>query len=70
MNDVEKLITIAQTYSYIRGKFTAAQLHDFLSSHNFKFHSSGITTRQIGRQLSKNSKFSKTDKNPTKYEAI
>lgn len=70
MNDVEKLLVIAQTYSYIKGSFTSAQLYKFLQNYNFKFHSNGLTSRQIGRRLSNSSKFKKTGNYPIKYEAI
>lgn len=70
MKDDDKFLIIAQTYSFIRGKFTAKQLYSFLLSHNFKFHSD-FTTRKIGRQLTRSNKFNKIEENcVVKYEAV
>lgn len=70
MKDDDKIITIAQTYSFMKGKFTAKQLYNFILSHNFKFHSD-CTTRKIGRQLTRSRKFNKIEENcKVKYEAI
>lgn len=70
MRDDDKLLTIAQTYSFIKGRFTSKQLYSFILSHNFKFRS-GFTTREIGRQLSRSRKFNKIEENhEAKYEAI
>lgn len=70
MKDDDKLITIAQTYSFMRGSFTAKQLYSFILSHNFKFHSD-FTTRKIGRQLTRSKKFNKIEeKCKVKYEAV
>lgn len=69
MKDRDKLMTIAQTYSFIRGEFSAYQLYKFIQEYNFKFHSS-FTTRSIGTYLSRSSKFRKIEGSPVKYCAI
>lgn len=69
MKDKDKLVVIAQTYSFIKGEFTANQLHDFIQANNFKFHS-GFTPKMIGRFLSRNDKFEKNEAFTSKYRAI
>lgn len=69
MRDRDKLIVIAQTFSYLRGSFTAHQLYDFIQGCDYKFHSD-FSARQIGRQLSKSKKFITIRERPTKYEVI
>lgn len=69
MKDLDKLLIIAQTYSYTNGRFSARQLYDFIQLHNYRFHSD-YTTRQIGRFLKKNKKFTSFEGQPVKYEAI
>lgn len=69
MRDFDKLMTIAQTYSYIKGSFTAKELYEFIRQNNYKFHSD-YTSKQIGLNLSKSIKFKKIEEKPAKYEAI
>lgn len=70
IKDVDKLIVIAETYSRIKGPFTANQLYDFLLQNNFKFHSD-FTPRRIGVVLSRSSKFdAKKIGRWTKYNII
>ena len=69
MKDRDKLMTIAQTYSFIKGEFSAYQLYKFILEYNFKFHSD-FTARSIGTHLSRSSKFKKVEGNPVKYYAI
>lgn len=70
MKDKDKLIVIAQTYSLLKGSFTAKQLYTFIQSYKFRFHSD-FTTRQIGKQLTQSRKFNTLkDENPVKYEVI
>ena len=70
MKDIDKLIVIAQTYSYLKGSFTANQLYNFIQSSNFKFHTTGFSSIQIGRRLSRSSKFLVEEGKPARYEAI
>ena len=69
IKDVDKMIIIAQTYSYMNGAFTARQLYNFIIANNFKFHSD-FTAKRIGDNLRRNIKFDviKNGKT-TKYKA-
>lgn len=72
LDDRERLITIAQTYSFIKGEFTAKMLYDFIMSNNYKFRTNGLTSRQIKTYVGSSKKFKITNKNGTVYyyEAI
>lgn len=69
IKDYDKLMVIAQTYFFLKGSFTTAQLYDFIVSNDFKFHS-GVTKQGIGINLSRSSKFKKSEDFPPKYEVI
>lgn len=71
MKDVDKLIVIAQTYSYMKKKpFSSSQLYSFINECNFKFHSE-FSSKHIGIILSRNKKFKKIGKTTNiRYEAI
>lgn len=69
--DYEKILTIAQCYGFIYGKFTAQNIYDFILQHNFKFKTNGIDTRAIGSYLGKSVKFCSEKKGrATYFEAV
>ena len=70
ITDYDKLVIIAQTYSYINGAFTPRQLLLFIQKYNYKFHSE-ISQRRITQNLKRSSKFDMIKNGKTiKFEAI
>ena len=70
IKDVDKLIIIAQTYSFLKGEFSVNELYNFIHKNNYKFHSD-FTTKRIGSNISRSSKFKKTKEGfIPKYKAI
>lgn len=67
VRDRDKLLIIAQTYYYIKGRFTAHQLYSFLQSNDFKFHGN-FSARQIGAILQRSNKFNRIKGSTAKYE--
>ena len=72
LSDYEKIVMIAQTYSFIHGEFSSRNIVNFVISHNFNFKSNGITARVVTSYLNKSKKFYKVCKknNATYYKAF
>lgn len=69
LKDREKLIIIAQTYSYIKGEVNSEILFDFIRNHNYNFKQE-INRNNIGKYLGNSPKFEKTRKNVNVFNYI